>query len=110
MNQDIDNNEHFSGSSVVVGSISGNLVSSSITGGVSISAAIDDSVSSSITGGTSISAAIDDIKKTVEALKKRMLVINPDFERHEQYPALKQAYDTYVLLDRMIFDNGDNEE
>lgn len=45
---------------------------------------------------------LDDLAETVETLKERLLILTPQFEQHERYPALKTAYDNYKLIERMI--------
>lgn len=36
-----------------------------------------------------------------EILKQRMLIITENFEKHDKYPALKEAYDHYKLIEAM---------
>lgn len=45
---------------------------------------------------------LNDLVQTIEVLKERLLVITPQFEKHELYPALKQAYDNYQMIDVML--------
>jgi hypothetical protein len=47
------------------------------------------------------STSVDELVMTVEMLKKRLLILQPCFEKHEQYPALKEAYEHYLLIERM---------
>lgn len=55
---------------------------------------------------------VDELANLMEALKKRLLIIAPDFEKHEKYPMLKQLYDEYKALERLLSgpdSNNDNE-
>lgn len=47
--------------------------------------------------------AVDELLDFVETMKKRFLILEPMFEKHEQYPALKAAYENYLLIERMCF-------
>ena len=44
--------------------------------------------------------------KQVEELEKRMLIINPNNDLHEKYPALKEAYDEYQLISAIVDNKG----
>lgn len=44
--------------------------------------------------------------KVVE-LEKRLLVLHPNEQLHEKYPALKEAYDAYLIIERLV--NGNYE-
>lgn len=55
---------------------------------------------------------VDELANLMEALKKRLLIIAPDFEKHEKYPMLKQLYDEYKALGHLLNgpdSNNDNE-
>jgi hypothetical protein len=43
----------------------------------------------------------------VMELEKRLLVLHPNEALHEKYPALKEAYDAYLMIERLI--NGKTE-
>ena len=45
---------------------------------------------------------LDEVADLVKILKERLLVIIPDFEKHEKYAALKKAYDHYKLIEAMV--------
>ena len=45
---------------------------------------------------------LDEMASVVETLKERMLILTPDFEKHERYPALKEAYDNYKALEALL--------
>ena len=44
---------------------------------------------------------LDDMAETLTALKERLLILTPAFEKHEKYPMLKQAYEHYKLVEKM---------
>ena len=52
---------------------------------------------------------LDEVATMMETLKQRMLIITPDFEKHEKYPALKEAYDNYKALEAMLSCTDDNK-
>jgi hypothetical protein len=52
----------------------------------------------------------DEIIEFMAVMKKRMLIITNDFEKHEKYPALKQAYENYLLIERLCCGDEINEE
>ena len=45
---------------------------------------------------------LDELAELTKILKERLLVIIPDFEKHEKYAALKKAYDHYKLVEAMV--------
>ena len=45
---------------------------------------------------------LDELADLTKILKERLLVIIPDFEKHEKYAALKKAYDHYKLIEAMV--------
>lgn len=45
---------------------------------------------------------ISELIDFIDDMKKRMLILEPNFEKHEQYPALKAAYEDYLLIERMV--------
>mgnify|MGYP003350425794 CR=1 FL=1 len=45
---------------------------------------------------------LDDMHHTVEMLKERLLILTPNFELHERYPALKEAYEHYKVLEALF--------
>jgi hypothetical protein len=45
---------------------------------------------------------VDELIETVQMLKERLLILSPMLEKHEKYPALKQAYDHYKMIEKMI--------
>ena len=46
----------------------------------------------------------DEINVTefMKTMKDRMLILQPDFEANEHYPALKDAYDQYKMLEKLL--------
>jgi len=45
---------------------------------------------------------LDEAAELMKIVKERLLVIIPDFEKHEKYAALKKAYDHYKLIEAMV--------
>ena len=51
-----------------------------------------------------------DVLEFMKTVSDRMLVLHPDFKKHEQYPALKEAYEHYKFLeDLMLTGNKDSD-
>jgi hypothetical protein len=44
---------------------------------------------------------LDEMARMMDTLKERMLILTPAFEKHEQYPALKEAYEHYKLIEAL---------
>jgi hypothetical protein len=53
---------------------------------------------------------LDEIAEMMQVLKDRLLIITPDFEKHEKYPALKEAYDNYKLIEALCRENEDDDK
>lgn len=47
-----------------------------------------------------------DIGDFVKTMKARMLILQPNFEAHENYPALKDAYDQYKMLEKLMMESN----
>lgn len=45
---------------------------------------------------------LDELADVVETIKKRLLIITPNFELHEKYPMLKELYDEYKAMERLL--------
>ena len=48
---------------------------------------------------------IDVITKDLTLIKDRLLLIEEDFKKHEQYPALKEAYEQYKTIEALLKDH-----
>ena len=44
---------------------------------------------------------LDEMATLMETLKERLLILTPNFEKHEKYPALKEAYEHYKLIEAL---------
>ena len=45
---------------------------------------------------------LDELGDMMETLKKRLLILTPNFEMHEKYPMLKELYDEYKALEKLL--------
>jgi len=45
---------------------------------------------------------IDELGDMMATLKKRLLILTPSFEMHEKYPMLKEMYDEYKAMERLL--------
>ena len=43
-----------------------------------------------------------DVGATLKTLQERFLILEEDFEKHEQYPALKAAYEQYKIIEKLL--------
>lgn len=49
------------------------------------------------------------IVKTLEALMDRLAIIEPNFELMEKYPALREAYENYKVMEALLLGGEENE-
>ena len=49
------------------------------------------------------------VGKAIDAIMERLCIIEPAFELLEKYPALREAYNNYKLIETMV-KNGDHED
>lgn len=47
-------------------------------------------------------ANIAKINKRLDAIEERLLIINPNESMHEKYPALKEAYEAYKIVEKLV--------
>lgn len=45
---------------------------------------------------------LDELGEMMETLKKRLLILTPNFEMHEKYPMLKELYDEYKAMEKLL--------
>ena len=45
---------------------------------------------------------IDELADIIETVKKRLLILTPSFEMHEKYPMLKELYDEYKAMEKLL--------
>lgn len=45
------------------------------------------------------------LKDRIAAIEDHLMILRPDIEMQEKYPALKEAYDAYQLILKMVKDN-----
>jgi hypothetical protein len=72
-----------------------------------ISIANEDNKSYIKTGKSKID--IDELADMMETLKRRLLIIAPNFEMHEKYPMLKEMYDEYKAIEKLLSGPDSNE-
>ena len=47
------------------------------------------------------------IAEFMKTVGERLCVLQPNFEAMEEYPALKDAYDQYKMLEKLLMENND---
>ncbi len=45
---------------------------------------------------------LDELAEVFDTVKKRLLILTPNFEMHEKYPMLKELYDEYKALEALL--------
>jgi hypothetical protein len=55
---------------------------------------------------------LDELAEMMETLKKRLLILTPNFEQMEKYPMLKELYDEYKAMEKLLSgpDNTSEEQ
>lgn len=54
---------------------------------------------------TSVQYGPTETQKRLDEIEKRLAIINPDEVLMEKYPALKEAYDHYKMIEAMVNQN-----
>lgn len=49
------------------------------------------------------------VAETLECIMARLAILEPDFDKMEKYPALKEAYDNYKIIEGMLLNNDSND-
>jgi len=100
----------------VSGSVSISNANTVWANGSSISYANSDAFNAGSTeyGKTTIKTArstidIDELADMMETLKKRLLILAPNFEMHEKYPMLKELYNEYKAMEALLSGPDNNE-
>ena len=52
---------------------------------------------------------LNELAEMMKIMRERLLILVPDFEKHEKYEALKKAYDHYKLIEAMVI-GKENEQ
>ena len=50
-----------------------------------------------------------DLGNILETIEKRLLILVPNLKKLAKYEALQKAYDHYLLLEKLCFDDDDNK-
>ena len=50
------------------------------------------------------------VGKTLDTIMERLCIIEPSFEKLEKYPALKEAYENYKLIEAMLMNDQGNDD
>jgi hypothetical protein len=63
---------------------------------------IHDTVDTSSISWVSDSDRIIGLEKSVDEIKRRLCILEPNFALHEQFPMLKELYDQYRALEKIL--------
>lgn len=58
--------------------------------------------------GTVVSTEMDEIRERLRAIEERLTILRPNLELHEKFPALRCAYEDYLILEKLI--NGKRDK
>lgn len=58
-----------------------------------------------LTGNNGKSISVGEVVDFMDSIKDRLLILTPDFEKHEKFPALKELYDQYRVMERLMIDD-----
>jgi hypothetical protein len=50
------------------------------------------------------------VNEFIKTMNDRFCVLQPNFEAMEEYPALKDAYDQYKMLEKLLMENNGNKK
>lgn len=53
---------------------------------------------------------IDELAEVFETVKKRLLILTPNFEMHEKYPMLKELYNEYKAMEKLLGGPDNDDE
>lgn len=105
----IDTNDTIDLSSITIGGSSGGNIGSaySFTSNWEIKNTLNGVEEIHTKSGKKID--VDELAEVVETIKKRLLILTPNFEMHEKYPMLKELYNEYKAMERLL-SGPDREE
>ena len=100
-------NSYMSGGIATVDLSSSYFANGAVGSTVSFGASDTFNAGSTEYGRTTIKTAkstidIDELADMMETLKKRLLILTPNFEMHEKYPMLKELYDEYKAMEALL--------
>lgn len=52
---------------------------------------------------------LNELAEMMKIMRERLLILVPNFEKHEKYEALKKAYDQYKLIEAMVMEENDGK-
>lgn len=62
-------------------------------------------------GGSNLDLSTDkdfqELKMKIMCMETQLMILNPEHELHKKYPALKEAYDAYQVILKLVKDNAD---
>ena len=95
---------------------SANIIGSSLPGNISYTTSASIlSADTTQYGKTTIKTAkntidLDELADMMATLKKRLLILTPNFEMHEKYPMLKEMYNEYKAMEKLLGGPDSSEE
>ena len=48
------------------------------------------------------------VAETLEQIMERLCILEPDFDKMDQYPALREAYNNYKLIESLLTEKNNN--
>lgn len=58
-----------------------------------------------LTGSEGQETTVGEVVDFMRAIKDRLLILTPNFEKHEMFPALKELYDQYRVMEKLMIED-----
>lgn len=56
------------------------------------------------------SPEFDEMKERIGKIEERLAILQPNIELHDKFPALRRAYEEYLILEKLINGSRDNRK
>jgi hypothetical protein len=50
------------------------------------------------------------VAQTLESIMERLAILEPDFDKMDRYPALREAYDNYKIIEALLAGNESDDK
>lgn len=61
-----------------------------------------------LTNAGFVSSEMDEICERLDKIEERLIILLPNLELHDKFPALRRAYEDYLILEKLI--NGKRDK
>lgn len=63
-----------------------------------------------LTGSEGQQVKVGEVVDFMREIKDRLLILTPNFEKHEKFPALKELYDQYRVMEKLMKEELKDDE